>query len=86
VGRRRNPALAGQKLTNWQRVTAQNGQVFELTEKCYRNFCQAAFGTHTAVGGESDYPVPGELLCAAVASCLDSTIRTIANRQCCSNR
>ena len=39
-----------------------------------------AFGVHTAVGGESDYPVPGELLCAAVASCLDSTIRIIANR------
>lgn len=38
------------------------------------------FGVHTAVGGESDYPVPGELLCAAVASCLDSTIRIIANR------
>ena len=39
-----------------------------------------SFGVHTAVGGESDYPVPGELLCAAVASCLDSTIRIIANR------
>lgn len=39
-----------------------------------------AFGVHTAVGGESDYPVPGELLCAAVASCFDSTIRIIANR------
>jgi uncharacterized OsmC-like protein len=38
------------------------------------------FGVHAAVGGESDYPVPGELLCAAIASCLDSTIRIIANR------
>ena len=38
------------------------------------------YGVHKAVGGEGDYPVPGELLCAALASCLDSTIRIIANR------
>lgn len=37
-------------------------------------------GVHTAVGGESDYPNPGELLSAALASCLDTTIRIIANR------
>ena len=35
---------------------------------------------HTAVGGDSDGPVPGDILCAALASCLDSTIRIIANR------
>lgn len=34
---------------------------------------------HEGVGGRSDQPVPGELLCGAVASCLDSTIRVIAN-------
>lgn len=34
---------------------------------------------HSGVGGQSDLPVPGELLAAAVASCLDSTIRVIAN-------
>ena len=34
---------------------------------------------HKGVGGQSDLPVPGELLSAAVASCLDSTIRVIAN-------
>ena len=39
-----------------------------------------AVGVHTAVGGESDFPVPGDILCAALASCLDSTIRIIANR------
>lgn len=37
-------------------------------------------GVHTAVGGLSDYVTPGDLLCAALASCLDSTIRIIANR------
>ncbi len=35
---------------------------------------------HPAVGGDGDAPVPGELLCAALAGCMDSTIRIIANR------
>lgn len=38
------------------------------------------FGIHSAVGGEHDGPNPGDLLCAALAACLDSTIRIIANR------
>ena len=37
-------------------------------------------GVHTAVGGESDFATPGDLLCAAIAACLDSTIRLITNR------
>ena len=37
-------------------------------------------GVHPAVGGDGDAPVPGELLAAALASCLDSTLRIIANR------
>jgi uncharacterized OsmC-like protein len=35
---------------------------------------------HSAVGGDSDGAVPGDLLCAALASCVDSTIRIVANR------
>lgn len=35
---------------------------------------------HTAVGGDSDAPVPGDILCAALCSCLDTTIRVVANR------
>jgi uncharacterized OsmC-like protein len=38
------------------------------------------FGIHDAVGGYHDGPNPGDLLCAALASCLDSTIRIIAGR------
>jgi uncharacterized OsmC-like protein len=34
---------------------------------------------HQAVGGMSDFPCPGELLAAALASCLDTAIRMIAN-------
>jgi uncharacterized OsmC-like protein len=35
---------------------------------------------HKAVGGHHDGPNPGDMLCAALASCLDSTLRMIANR------
>jgi uncharacterized OsmC-like protein len=38
------------------------------------------FGVHSAVGGYHDGPNPGDLLCAALAACLDSTIRIIAER------
>ena len=37
------------------------------------------FSIHHAVGGYHDGPNPGDLLCAALAACLDSTIRIIAN-------
>jgi uncharacterized OsmC-like protein len=37
-------------------------------------------GIHRAVGGYHDLPNPGDVLCAALASCLDSTLRMIADR------
>lgn len=36
-------------------------------------------GVHKAVGGDHDFPNPGDILCAALAACLESTIRMIAN-------
>jgi len=38
------------------------------------------FGIHSAVGGFHDAPNPGDVLCAALAACLDSTIRIVAGR------
>jgi uncharacterized OsmC-like protein len=38
------------------------------------------FGIHKAIGGYHDGPNPGDVLCAALATCLDSTIRIIADR------
>jgi uncharacterized OsmC-like protein len=38
------------------------------------------FAIHKAVGGDHDGPNPGDMLCAALAACLDSTIRMIAGR------
>jgi len=36
-------------------------------------------GVHRAVGGPHDAPTPGDILCAALASCQDSTMRMVAN-------
>jgi len=38
------------------------------------------FGIHRAIGGDHDLPNPGDILCAALAACLDSTLRMIAAR------
>ena len=37
------------------------------------------FAVHWAVGGRHDGPVPGDLLCAALASCAESTLRIVAS-------
>lgn len=37
-------------------------------------------GIHRAIGGDHDLPTPGNLLSAALACCLDTTIRMIADR------
>ncbi|HEX7273831.1 MAG TPA: OsmC family protein [Casimicrobiaceae bacterium] len=36
------------------------------------------FGIHHAIGGDHDFPNPGDLLSSALAACLDSTLRMIA--------
>jgi uncharacterized OsmC-like protein len=36
-------------------------------------------GVHRAVGGRHDLPVPGDILCAALVACVDTTIRIISN-------
>ena len=36
-------------------------------------------GVHAAVGGPHDAPTPGDILCAALAACQDSSIRMVAN-------
>lgn len=36
-------------------------------------------GVHQALGGLHDGPTPGDLLCAALAACQDSSIRMVAN-------
>ena len=37
-------------------------------------------GVHRAVGGLHDAPNPGDILCASLAACFESTMRMVANR------
>jgi uncharacterized OsmC-like protein len=37
------------------------------------------YGVHHAIGGSHAAPVPGDLLCAALASCQESSLRMVAN-------
>ncbi len=37
-------------------------------------------GLHKAVGGDHDFPNPGDMLCASLASCFESTVRMISNK------
>jgi uncharacterized OsmC-like protein len=39
---------------------------------------QLDFGVHQAIGGTHEGPVPGDLLCAALASCQESSLRMVA--------
>jgi uncharacterized OsmC-like protein len=39
-----------------------------------------AVGVHRGLGGLHDFPNPGDMLCAALAVCTDSTIRQIAGQ------
>lgn len=40
---------------------------------------QLPVGVHRAVGGPQDAPTPGDILCAALAACQESSIRMVAN-------
>lgn len=59
-------------------ATVVDGQPVDLDDEEYD--VELPIGIHHAVGGDHDLPNPGNLLCAALAACLDSTIRMIANR------
>lgn len=40
---------------------------------------EAGYSVHGALGGPHDGPVPGDLLCAALASCQESALRMVAD-------
>ena len=40
---------------------------------------QLDYGVHRAIGGTHIAPVPGDLLCAALAGCQESSLRMVAN-------
>lgn len=44
------------------------------------NGANVSVGVHRALGGLHDLPNPGDILCAALAACADSTLRQIAGQ------
>ena len=52
---------------------------FHSRVRLNRGEAPVPFGVHEAVGGPYDAPCPGDLLCAALAACQDSSVRMVAN-------
>lgn len=75
-----NPALA--LITDGAEVTGVNLTDPFRTTVSINNEMQLPYvvGIHKAVGGYHDFPNPGDMLCASLASCFETTIRMIANR------
>ena len=61
-------------------ITAPDNPLRGDVEITHSRNASLKVGVHRAVGGDSDHPTPGDILCAALASCLDSTLRVVANR------
>jgi uncharacterized OsmC-like protein len=69
------------RVTDWATTSSNNHQdpfhaVVEPMQGCG---IKVPVGVHAALGGPHDAPTPGDILCAALAACLDSSIRMIAN-------
>ncbi|EAR00335.1 OsmC family protein [Maribacter sp. HTCC2170] len=76
----KNPATAW--ITDSAEVNGINLQDPFRTKVSINNEMKVPFriGVHKAVGGDHDFPNPGDLLCASLASCFESTVRMISNK------
>lgn len=76
----KNPEEA--RITDWAGVEGKNLDDPFHTSVTINDELQVPFqiGVHRAVGGLHDIPNPGDMLCASLASCFESTLRLIANR------
>ncbi len=75
-----DPSLA--LVTDRAEVIGKNLHDPFRTEVSINDELQVPFkvGVHRAVGGDHDAPNPGDLLCASLAVCFESTLRMIAGR------
>ena len=69
-------------ITDHARVTAGQSAdpVHGEVEPANNDGVRYRYGIHRAVGGDHDAPNPGDLLAAALAACLHSTLRMVADR------
>jgi uncharacterized OsmC-like protein len=77
---RDNPKLA--LITDSSEIIGANLHDPFRTTVCINGKMKVPFkiGVHEAVGGDHDFPNPGDILCASLAACFESTARLIANR------
>jgi uncharacterized OsmC-like protein len=62
--------------TSGQNASDPNHSVVEPMPGCGATL---PVGVHSALGGLHDAPTPGDILCAALAACQDSSVRMVAN-------
>ena len=76
---RKDPAEA--RITDRARAASPDSDPFHgLVRAGNGHGAEWPYGIHRAVGGDHDLPNPGDILCAALAACLDSTLRMIGGR------
>ena len=75
---RQSPADAA--LTDCARAMSNGSDAFHGTVFAGDDGEPRDFGIHRVIGGDHDLPNPGDILCAALAACLDSTLRMLAER------
>ncbi len=78
--RRYREVPADAQLTDCARAASDGSDAFHGTLFAGDGGEQRDFGIHRAIGGDHDLPNPGDILCAALAACLDSTLRMLAER------
>lgn len=69
-------------ITDYARARPGNhiDAIHGMVELANSNGGRQQYGIHCAVGGDHDAPNPGDLLSAALAACLHSTLRMVAER------
>lgn len=71
----------GEAMTHkWARASAPVGDPFHGTVEVGKGYdVSIRYGIDSSIGGLHDAPNPGDLLCAALASCADGSIRMLAD-------
>jgi uncharacterized OsmC-like protein len=78
----KDPTLAWTTDRAWTRALGAHAadSMHTAVEMGTRHTARLPIGVHSQVGGWHDHPVPGDVLAAALASCIDSTLRVVAAR------
>jgi len=76
---RESPESALVTDTACTRSIEPNDPFHTIVEDMVGSDVMVPISVHSALGGLHDAPTPGDMLCAAFAACMDSSIRMVAN-------